>query len=386
MRILVIPSWYPTPKKPLNGSFFQEQAQFLQEKASIEIRVLYGEKKSYHLLRWLWIWVQSFLRSTWSVSQSSVVQNPQAYGFDLPANRRVPESLQIDLELRLFRKAYAAVAGWGWVPDLIHAQSGMDAGVYARDLSISEKIPFALIEHQVVMFHHYSRIRARLVLESYRTAKRLGAVSEAQRRQMVIHEAGCTPVVVPNLLDQERYYIKKERGSSRFHVITMMYNNPIKGFRIFFEAMKFLKEWQIDIRYTVIGDGGAEFGEMIREFDIESMGQLLGDVKRQDIPSLLSDSHLYVCSSDFETFGNAPREAMLSGIPVVSTANGGVEESIKPETGLVVPVRDARALAEGILKIKTNHASYDSNMIRKLAIEQCGREAFLRSMLSFYKI
>ena len=26
MRVLVVPSWYPTAQEPLNGSFFREQA------------------------------------------------------------------------------------------------------------------------------------------------------------------------------------------------------------------------------------------------------------------------------------------------------------------------------------------------------------------------
>src|SRR5207247_8384073 len=39
MRILIIPSWYPTPAKPVNGIFVREQADALSQVH--EVRVLY---------------------------------------------------------------------------------------------------------------------------------------------------------------------------------------------------------------------------------------------------------------------------------------------------------------------------------------------------------
>lgn len=39
MKILVLPSWYPDKKKPLNGIFFKEQAEALV-KANVEVIVL----------------------------------------------------------------------------------------------------------------------------------------------------------------------------------------------------------------------------------------------------------------------------------------------------------------------------------------------------------
>jgi len=384
-KILIIPSWYPTPKQPLNGIFFQEQAKFLQNKGSFDFRILYGEKKSFGLISWLRIFFQSLLTSTWHISQDKVQQDPLSFGFDIPANQRIPERFQIQLETRLYIKSFKTLAKSGWIPDLVHAQSGMDAGIFANSLSQYLKIPFVLIEHQVLIFHHYSRQRARLVLNSYKSAKKLAGVSNSQIRQLLMHEPNCKPDIIPNLVDENLYSLREKSPNQKFHVLTMMYANPIKGYTTFFKAMHYLKESEIDFCYTVVGKGEGEFISIAKDFDILGLGTFIEKVNREEISSIFQESDIYVCSSDFETFGIAPREAMMCGLPVVSTANGGVEDSITHDTGLVVPVRDAAAMADAILQVKENYPKYNAQAIRALAVAQCGRKAFFDYMFEFYQ-
>lgn len=385
-KILIIPSWYPTPNQPLRGSFFQEQAQFLQGKEGLDFQILYGEKKSFSLIRWIWIFVKSYWKSSWPISSDKVTQNPNAYGFDLPANRRIPDRLQILLENSLYIKAYRSLKKSGWVPDLIHAQSGMDAGIYASSINQKEKVPYVIIEHQVVVFHHYSKLRASLILEAYRNAIKLGAVSLVQKRQMLVHEPECSPLVIPNLINEEDYLLKMKSDRNPIHILTVMYSHPIKGYKTFFEALGILKEYQFNFRFTVIGQGGDIFRMICEKSGVLNLGRFLERVDRTAMPQYFQEADVYVCSSDFETFGIAPRESMISGLPVVSTANGGVEESIQTETGIVVPVRDPTALAAAILQIKNNYSSYQPEVIREYAIRQFGRNSFLKSMLEFYPI
>lgn len=368
----------------MEGCFFQEQAQFLHAKKGFDFVILYGSKKSYPLHLWFWIWLNSWIISFWSISKDKVKQGPPAFGFDFPANRRVPDSLQIGLEKRIFYKAYKCLIRKGWKPDLIHAQSGMDAGIYAHEISKIEKIPFVLIEHQVVIFHHYSRLRARLVLNAFKSAEKLGAVSSAQKRQMVMHEPECFPIVIPNLVDEFQFPLRENSLEGTFRILTVIYPNAIKGYNTFFETLRILNEWEVDFQFIIVGNGVSLFKEILREMKIDSCGKIIETVKRKDMPKIMANAHLYVCSSDFETFGIAVREAMMCGLPVISTANGGVEGSITSETGMIVPIRDAQALAEAILKLKNNYSSYKAEAIRKFIIKQCGRKVFESNMIEFY--
>lgn len=387
-KILIIPSWYPTPANPLRGSFFREQAEFLNQSNVGQLVVLFGDEASTSFLKFIWIYFLSLVRENWPISQNIVLQQPKAYGFIIPKNRRVPDKYRIKLAIRLYQKAFLSLQSLGIQPDLIHAQSGMDAGIYAHAISKKHSIPFVIIEHQVFVFHHYSRRKAKMVLDALKTASKVAAVSQDQRRQILMNQPDCNPEVIPNLLDESKFEIVKKGKTDKFKIVTMMYANSIKGYETFFEAMSILKTESLDFEFTVIGNGHADgrdlFGELIESFQLESVGKIIPKVNREKIPSLLASADLYVCSSVYETFGIAPREAMLCGVPVVSTSNGGVDDCISKETGLIIPVGDSKLMAKAILKIEKEQNKFSSTEIRESVIKQDGREAYIRSMKKFY--
>ena len=73
---------------------------------------------------------------------------------------------------------------------------------------------------------------------------------------------------------------------------------------------------------------------------------------RLDMPRLLAIMDQIVHPSVEEGFSNAILEAMAAGKPVVATDVGGNPEAvIDRETGLLVPPRDSRALAEAMLQL-----------------------------------
>lgn len=70
-----------------------------------------------------------------------------------------------------------------------------------------------------------------------------------------------------------------------------------------------------------------------------------------DVINHIKDSKLFVLSSDYEGLPNSLIEAMVAGLPCVSTdcSPGGARELIKDgENGLITPVGDAHKLAEAI--------------------------------------
>jgi len=71
-----------------------------------------------------------------------------------------------------------------------------------------------------------------------------------------------------------------------------------------------------------------------------------------DATRLLVELDLFVSASRSEGFGLAIIEAMASGVPVVATRSAGACEIIEDgETGRLVPIGDARSLAETILRL-----------------------------------
>lgn len=76
-----------------------------------------------------------------------------------------------------------------------------------------------------------------------------------------------------------------------------------------------------------------------------------------DLPQRIVSCGMFVLSSDYEGVPNVLIEAMACGMPVVSTdcAPGGAAALIEPGVnGLLVPVGDAEALAEGMAYLAEN--------------------------------
>jgi glycosyltransferase involved in cell wall biosynthesis len=77
--------------------------------------------------------------------------------------------------------------------------------------------------------------------------------------------------------------------------------------------------------------------------------RLLGRVSHAQLPALFRSADIAVCVPWYEPFGIVPLEAMASGVPVVASAVGGLTDTVvHGETGVMVPPRDAEAVAEAV--------------------------------------
>ena len=105
--------------------------------------------------------------------------------------------------------------------------------------------------------------------------------------------------------------------------------------------------------------GGGELENTVREqvaaLGLESRVRFLGI--RADVADILRASDAFVLSSRWEGNPMSVMEAMAAGLPVVSTAVGGVPELVRDgETGLLVPSEDTGALAQAIQALVDNPA------------------------------
>ena len=78
-------------------------------------------------------------------------------------------------------------------------------------------------------------------------------------------------------------------------------------------------------------------------------------VLEADKYSLLKESAVFTLPSYSENFGMVVVESLAHGVPVVISTGVGISSRIEKEgAGIVVP-KDARALAEAILRVIGNH-------------------------------
>ena len=136
---------------------------------------------------------------------------------------------------------------------------------------------------------------------------------------------------------------------------------PVKGHHTFQAMARKILEDLPETRFIVAGDD--VFGVAA---DRRYRDEILANAKasaglrdrlhylgfRGDVESVYAAADVFVCPSDFESYGVANLEAMSCALPVVSTRRGGPTETIVDGvTGFLVDPGDAKALAERVLRL-----------------------------------
>ena len=105
----------------------------------------------------------------------------------------------------------------------------------------------------------------------------------------------------------------------------------------------------------IYGDGELkdEINCLVSSFGLNNNVHLMGKVS--DVHNQIQNAAMFVLPSDYEGLSNALLEAMMMGIPCVSTDCAGSDEYIKNgENGLLTPVGDQDKLADAMLSFIEN--------------------------------
>ena len=133
-----------------------------------------------------------------------------------------------------------------------------------------------------------------------------------------------------------------------------------KGFADLIRACRLLMERGKSFRCEIIGEGPLEeeLHQQIAELDLQGCVELPGAKPQHEIREHLAAASAFVLPSMIDPDGgmdNLPTvimEAMAAGLPVISTAIGGIPEMvIQNETGFLVPPGDVAALAGAIERL-----------------------------------
>lgn len=133
-------------------------------------------------------------------------------------------------------------------------------------------------------------------------------------------------------------------------ITTVALLRPEKGHDELLAALPVVLERVPSARFLMVGGGRREQELRAAAAPYGAAVQFLG--MRDDVPALMSASDVLVLPSYTEALPTVLLEGMSNGLPVVATRVGGIPEIVQEgETGILVPPRDAAALASAILRL-----------------------------------
>lgn len=216
-------------------------------------------------------------------------------------------------------------------------------------------------------------------------------LAESPYLQGVQEKCRCIPIgIEPIISDSVREREIRNEYSGRRIIFSLGRLVEYKGYRYLIEAAKYLD----DSFMILIGGGGPLRESLQREIDELGVGsrvKLLGKVPQEDLASYYGACELFCMSSVMKTeaFGIVQIEAMSAGRPVVATKipESGVswvnEDGV---SGINVAPRDSKAIAEAILTITDNEATWKkfSAGAAKRFAENFTKEKMISKCLNIY--
>ncbi len=208
-------------------------------------------------------------------------------------------------------------------------------------------------------------------------------------RSILINSLNLKPekiVTIYNGIDLSKFKINRKNNSEVKKIISIGRLTKAKDYPNLFKALdkliqKLNKENIPLPSVNIVGTGEIEkeLKALTKKMNLDNIVSFLGI--RQDIPELLKESDIYVMSSEWEGLSISLIEALASGIPIVATNAGSNNEVVENNvSGIIVPIKNPEALAEGIYNLiidKDLRDRLSKEAIKKadlFAIENCAKK------------
>ncbi len=396
--ILFIPSWYPTETNKFIGNNYRLQINLFED--IYNTHVLCGTVNHISIFEIYKLFLNK-------VRYFNLYAPPQGIGFyfyqiklpsffqSIPFIAKFLGKLNYSIQGKAYLKEVKNLRNIGFKPDLIHAFSSFRAGIVSLYLSKSLNIPYVVSEHQVFLMDKYTAFDQYNIKNSLIHANKVLPVSEHQHRQILMNYIPCNTEVIGNFIDDHLFKpTSNYRKDKTFTVLSVTYDSFIKDNNTLFKALQLLKDTN-QLKFKVILVGGNFSGKnveaeenplfnKIKQYGLENETTLLSFLSKKDMPAYYNQCDVFVSTSVAETFGMAQCEAVMCGIPVIATANGGIDDIIDNSNGIKVPLKSYEKIADTLMRIATKQISFNPQKMRKSVVNKYGREAFKNRLSLIY--
>ncbi|MEM3071799.1 MAG: glycosyltransferase [Candidatus Anstonellales archaeon] len=279
---------------------------------------------------------------------------------------------KIGLDLRMFYKLYRIFKEFK--PDVVHTH--LSVLRYSLLPSILCRIPLRVHTVHSIAQKEVDRIGKIIHFYAFRFAG-VVPIGISQNIAASIKEIYGKHIYVPviyngvptaSYVSQPGKVLQKEKNKIILHVGSF---STAKNHPLLIEAFEIVQKECPETRLWLVGEGPniPKVKSLVDEKGLSCCVSFLGI--RDDVPTLIASSDIFVMSSDWEGLPLAVIEAMAAGKPVVTTNVGAIPEIVKDgESGIVVPPGNRENLANAILRLLRDHALRErmGNQAKKRAI------------------
>ena len=344
-KVLHLAKWYPNKEEPLLGIFIQKHIHSLQQYIDNKVISIYET-------------------NTINSNIHRVVNH-----------NKNTEEVVFYHKKGLLNKIKVLFRVWKEIkrskPHLIHAHVMGWTSSLAFFLSRTNQLPFLISEHwsgyrtsEYAQLNFASKILRKI---SAKQAEQICVVSNFLKQDMLRCGVTANYTTVGNVVDGIALDIEKNKTFSFVFAGDLV--QETKNVKVILEAFSEILKHHKNIKLDIIGDGKdlKYFKELSYQLKLNNHVSFHGNQSNNYVFKTLSQSHVLILNSYFETFSIICAEALLCGIPVIATKCGGPESYLNDKTGILIDIDNKKQLTTAMESMINNYDQYEPIKLKNIA-------------------
>ena len=382
-NVLFLASWYPSKVDPFDGDFIERHAKAIS--LTNHVFVIYVVKDP-------------------SANKGEVTVNKEISGnlFSYKGYYPYSKSKIKWIEkihsnywtFKLFWQIFKTISEEYGMPDIVHLNVLMKAGIFANRLRKKYNLPFVLSENWTGYyperkngFRQQNFLYKRLSKKIYQNcALPLPVTKDLGEKMNKLFGFQKAFKVIPNVVDTTLFYpsFENKNGKKRFiHISTLGYHKNIWGI---LNTTKKLYQSRQDFELYLAGKPSEEIVDWTKENGLfNACIFFTGLISYGKVAENLRTADALVMFSRYENLPCVILEALCSGLPVISTDVGGIREVINNENGILIASEKEDKLFDAMNNMLNNLDKYDKEKIASAAKEKFNYRAVGKQFNEAYK-
>lgn len=377
LNILFLASWYPNNLLPKNGNFIQQHAFAVAHHCNVAALHIIANNQT-----------EDFILEEKTVNG---VLEVIIYYKKIDSNIPILSHLKkLNVRHQAHLLGYNRIVEKIGKIDVTHLNVVFPAGNFALYLKKKHHIPFIITEHWTALQKSFVAalpfLVKKMATKAFNQAAVICPVSEDLVNAIKCISSNTNYEVVPNVVNTSIFnYHEKSLTKKILHVSNL--KNEHKNITGIIDTIKELSKIRDDFFISIIGDGDYEY--FIRYAEKMELPKHLYNIEGaksyQEIAKLMQTHDLFLLYSNYENLPCVIAEALVCGLPVLTSNVGGTAEMVDKSNGIVIPAANNKVLLNELNTLLDNLAHYDKTAIAENAAKKYSYESVGNQFLEIYK-
>lgn len=195
--------------------------------------------------------------------------------------------------------------------------------------------------------------KGELFTATSKNMKRILVKYGCPKKKIIVHHSGID-------VNHFAFKARKMPKDNKIYILSVGRLVEKKGMDYLIKAFHKLRKKYPHVYLRIAGDGELrkKLKRQVRRLRLKNRVTFLGELTHEEVAKEMQKCHFFVLASHKDRNGNQEgipnviKEAMASGMPVISTRHAGIPELVKDgKSGYLVPEKNSKALYKAMVKL-----------------------------------